>query len=296
MNSIRSVKNIVSNSWMSIAVAIILILPFALLVGLIWKAVPVLKATPVFELLFSETWLPGQGKFGFFAFIISSVMVSFIGILIMIPLGLFPAIYLTQFASKSFLSVMRSVIDVLAGIPSVIHGVWGVLIVVPFVSNFLAPLFGRESAGYTIVAGGIVLAVAVIPYVLHMLLEVFRTIPIELKEVSLSLGTTYWETIKKVVLKKASPAIIVVYVLGLSKAFGETIAVLMVVGNVVKIPESLFDPGYPLPALIANNYGEMLSIPMYDSALLFSALLLFLIVLLFNLTGRFIISKTETLY
>ncbi len=296
MNSIRSVKNIASNSWMVIAVAIILILPFALLVGLIWKAIPVLKATPVFDLLFSDNWQPGQGKFGFFAFIVSSVMVSFIGVLIMIPLGLFPAIYLTQFASRSFLSVMRSVIDVLAGIPSVIHGVWGVLIVVPFVSNFLAPLFGKESAGYTIVAGGIVLAVAVIPYVLHMLLEVFRTIPIELKEVSLSLGTTYWETIKKVVLKKASPAIIVVYVLGLSKAFGETIAVLMVVGNVVKIPESLFDPGYPLPALIANNYGEMLSIPMYDSALLFSALLLFLIVLLFNLTGRFIISKTETLY
>lgn len=296
MNTIRSVKNIVSNGWMAIAVAIILILPFALLVGLIWKAIPVLKVTPVFELLFSEIWQPGQGKFGFFAFIVSSVMVSFIGILIMIPLGLLPAIYLTQFASGSFLSVMRSVIDVLAGIPSVIHGVWGVLIVVPFVSNFLAPWFGKESAGYTIVAGGIVLAVAVIPYVLHMLLEVFRTIPIELKEVSLSLGTTYWETIKKVVLKKASPAIIVVYVLGLSKAFGETIAVLMVVGNVVKIPESLFDPGYPLPALIANNYGEMLSIPMYDSALLFSALLLFMIVLLFNLTGRFIISKTETLY
>lgn len=296
MNTIRSVKNIVSNGWMAIAVAIILILPFALLVGLIWKAIPVLKVTPVFELLFSEIWQPGQGKFGFFAFIVSSVMVSFIGILIMIPLGLLPAIYLTQFASGSFLSVMRSVIDVLAGIPSVIHGVWGVLIVVPFVSNFLAPWFGKESAGYTIVAGGIVLAVAVIPYVLHMLLEVFRTIPIELKEASLSLGTTYWETIKKVVLKKASPAIIVVYVLGLSKAFGETIAVLMVVGNVVKIPESLFDPGYPLPALIANNYGEMLSIPMYDSALLFSALLLFMIVLLFNLTGRFIISKTETLY
>lgn len=296
MTSVRSLKNAFSNGWMAIAVAMILLLPFALVTGLVWKAIPVLASTPLFELLFSDNWQPGQAKFGFLAFIVSSVMVSFIGILIMIPLGLLPAIYLTQFASRQFLSIIRSVIDVLAGIPSVIHGVWGVLIVVPFVGDYLAPLFGRESAGYTIIAGGIVLAVSVLPYVLHMLLEVFRTIPMELKEVSLSLGTTYWETIKKVVLKKASPAIIVVYVLGLSKAFGETIAVLMVVGNVLKIPESPFDPGYPLPALIANNYGEMLSIPMYDSALLFSALLLFLIVFLFNLTGRFIISRTKTLY
>jgi len=125
-----------------------------------------------------------------------------------------------------------------------------------------------------------------------MLLEVFRSIPIELKEASLSLGATYWETIRKVVLKKAFPGIIAAFALGISKAFGETIAVLMVVGNVVQIPSNLFEAGYPLPALIANNYGEMLSIPMYDSALMFAALLLFLVVLVFNVFSRLIIQRT----
>lgn len=190
---------------------------------------------------------------------------------------------------------MRSVIDILAGIPSVVHGVWGVLVVVPLVAEVLAPAFGKDTSGYTILAGGIVLAVAVIPFVLHMLLEVFRGIPIALKESALSLGATYWETIKKVVLRKAMPGILAAFALGVSKAFGETIAVLMVVGNVVQMPSSVFDAGYPLPSLVANNYGEMLSIPMYDSALMFAALLLFVVVLLFNLLSRFLIQKTTTL-
>lgn len=219
-------------------------------------------------------------------------MVTLIGIIIMIPLSLFPAIYLTQYASPRVLSVMRSVIDILAGIPSVIHGLWGVLIIVPMVSQYIAPLFGEVSSGYTILSGGIILAISTLPFVLHMLLEVFRSIPVELKEVTLSLGATYWETIKKVVLKKAFPGIIAAYALGISKAFGETIAVLMVVGNIVQIPNSIFDGGYPLPALIANNYGEMMSIPMYDAALMFAALILFVVVLAFNIVSRIVIQRT----
>jgi phosphate transport system permease protein len=113
-----------------------------------------------------------------------------------------------------------------------------------------------------------------------------------LKEASLSLGATYWETIKKVVLRKAFPGIIAAFALGVSKAFGETIAVLMVVGNVVQLPKGLFEAGYPLPALIANNYGEMLSIPLYDAALMFAALLLFVIVLIFNIFSRLAIQRT----
>lgn len=219
-------------------------------------------------------------------------MVTGIGLIIMIPLSLFPAIYLTQYASPRVLRIMRSVIDILAGIPSVIHGVWGVIVVVPFISTYLGPLLGKDTSGYTILAGGIILAIATLPFVLHMLLEVFRAIPIELKEATLSLGATYWETVKKVVLKKAMPGIVAAFALGVSKAFGETIAVLMVVGNVVQVPRGAFDAGYPLPALIANNYGEMMSIPMYDSALMFAALVLFIVVLLFNLVSKLIIQKT----
>jgi len=293
--STRSLKNNISNGWMVMAVSLVLLLPLFILLGLLLKSTPLIEIKSITDLLFSSDWHPTRSQFGFLPFILSSVYVSLIGLCIMLPLGIFPAIYLTQFASSKFLSVMRSVIDVLAGIPSVIHGIWGVLIIVPLVGDFLAPVFGKDTAGYTILAGGIVLSVSVIPFVLNMLLEVFRTIPIELKEASLSLGTTYWETIKKVVLKKALPGIVAAYALGLSRAFGETIAVLMVVGNVAQIPSGVFEPGYPLSALIANNYGEMLSIPMYDAALMFAALLLFVVVFVFNLLARFVISKTEVL-
>ncbi|HTN36489.1 MAG TPA: ABC transporter permease subunit, partial [Arachidicoccus sp.] len=125
-------------------------------------------------------------------------------------------------------------------------------------------------------------AIMAVPYMLNMLMEVFRSIPIELKEASLSVGATYWETIKWILLRKGMTGIIAALSLGISKALGETIAVLMVVGNVAEVPKSVFDAAYPLPALIANNYGDMMSVPLYDSALMFSALILFVIILVFN--------------
>jgi phosphate transport system permease protein len=133
----------------------------------------------------------------------------------------------------------------------------------------------------------------IIPFILNILIDVFKTIPDELKEASLSLGASKWQTIKKVLVRKAIPGIISALGLGISRAFGETIAVLMVVGNVAKIPTGVFQPGYPLPALIANNYGEMLSIPLYDSALMLAALILFCVVLLFNFVSRVAIVQME---
>jgi phosphate transport system permease protein len=131
----------------------------------------------------------------------------------------------------------------------------------------------------------------IIPFVLNILIEIFRSIPTELKEATLSLGATQWQTIKHVLIKKALPGIIAAFGFGLARAFGETMAVLMVVGNVVKLPHGVFDPGYTLPALIANNYGEMLSIPSYDSALMFAALLLLAVSLFFNLVMHFFIVR-----
>lgn len=288
----RQLKEYTAGTWTIIMIFLVLLLPVLILAGLVIKSIPMINHASLSDLIFSTDWQPSAGRFGFLPFILSSIVVTVIGLVIMIPLGLFPALYLTQYASPRILRVMRTVIDILAGIPSVIHGVWGVLIIVPLISEYIGPLFGRQTTGYTLLAGGIILAIATLPFILHMLLEVFRTIPIELKEVTLSLGATYWETIKKVVLRKAFPGIIAAYALGISKAFGETIAVLMVVGNVVQLPTGVFEAGYPLPALIANNYGEMLSIPMYDSALMFAALLLFAIVMIFNMISRWIIHRT----
>ena len=128
---------------------------------------------------------------------------------------------------------------------------------------------------------------------MNILIEVFRSIPGELRESSLALGASNWQTIKKVLLRKAFPGIVSAFGLGISRAFGETIAVMMVVGNVAKIPHGIFQPAYPLPALIANNYGEMLSIPMYDSALMLASLILFFVVLFFNFLSRMAIIRLE---
>jgi len=289
----RKTIDITSHFWMVISLVILLLMPILLAVGLYLKSLPVLHDQSFFDLLTESEWKPMQGKFGFLPFITSSLWVTFLSIIIAAPVCVLTAIYLTQYAKKSILAFMHPVIDILAGLPSVIYGVWGILIVVPFISKTVAPFFGIQTSGYTILAGALVLSIMIIPFILNILIEIFRTIPEELTEASLSVGATKWETIKYVLLKKANPGIISATGLGVARAFGETIAVLMVVGNVVKVPTSIFDSGYPLPALIANNYGEMLSIPMYDSALMLAALILFAIVLLFNFLSRMAIISSE---
>jgi len=183
--------------------------------------------------------------------------------------------------------------------------VWGVLTIVPFVEQVaplmsrwlgsvpvIGPLFQSDNpTGYSILAGGIVLAVMIFPIVIAVAEEVIGAVPRGLREASLALGATRWQTVKWVVLRRAWPGVFAAIVLGLSRAFGETMAVLMVVGNVPQIPKSIFDAAYPLTALLANNYGEMMSIPLYDAALLGSALVLLLIVLAFNVVARVVIVR-----
>lgn len=291
----RKLLDAVSSKWMVVCLMFFLLLPLAIAAGLIVKSTGLFEGRSIGTLITSSEWAPWEGKFGFFPFILSSLWVTVVALIIAIPFCLLSAIYLTQFAPGWVLKFMRPVIDILAGIPSVVYGVWGVLVIVPFVSEKLASFFNTESLGYSILAGALVLAVMSVPYILNMLLEVFRQIPVELGEASLALGSTKWETIKHIFLRKGATGIISAYGLGFSKALGETIAVMMVIGNVVQVPTSVFDAGYPLPALVANNYGEMMSIPSYDSALMFGSLLLFVIIIAINVIFRYMIYKSEAL-
>lgn len=291
----RQLKNSLLKLWMQIWTILMVLLPFIIAIGLLWKSTYILQSNSLSHLIFSDVWKPLAGNFGFSPFIVSSLWVSILALIIAGPICVLSAIHLTQYAPLRVMRVMQAVIDILAGIPSVVFGVWGVLKIVPLVSENIAPHFNVETSGYTILSGGIVLAVMVIPFILNILIEIFNTIPKELQEASLSLGASRWYSIKYVIIKKAFPGIISAMGLGLSRAFGETMAVMMVVGNVVSMPTGSLQAGYPLPALIANNYGEMLSIPMYDSALMMAALLLFIIVLIFNLLSRTIIMRYEKL-
>jgi phosphate transport system permease protein len=261
--------------------------------GLYLKARPILLTKPIQQLLFSVTWGPSKGEFGFLSFIMGTLWVTLVALIIAVPLCLLTAIYLSEYAPKFLQDWVKPLIDLLAGIPSVVYGLWGVLIIVPLIKNTIAPFFGKFSSGYCVLAGGIVLAIMILPIIIHVLVEVFKSVPYEVREASFALGATKWQTVKHVVVRKSSPGVIAAIVLGLSRAFGETFAVLMVSGNVARIPKSVFDPAYPLPALIANNYGEMLSVPLYDSALLLAALILLLVVVFFNILSRIILVRVE---
>jgi phosphate transport system permease protein len=284
----------ISNTWLNIAVVFLLLVPLAIGLGLVLKSLPLFHEYSLSSLIRSSNWSPMEGKFGFYPFIIGSLLVTLLSFILSAPVCLLAAIYLTQYAPMWLTQAMYFVIDVLAGIPSVVYGVWGVLVVVPLIREHVAPAFGFTTTGYCLLSGGMVLAIMAVPYMLNMLMEVLRSIPIELKEASLSLGATYWETIKWILLKQGKTGIIAALSLGISKALGETIAVLMVVGNVARVPHNIFQPAYPLPALIANNYGDMMSVPLYDAALMLSALLLFVIIIVFNALMNLLVYKTGT--
>ena len=220
-------------SWLSILSATIV---FLMLGGLVFKAIPILESQSLGELLLASQWKPMKGEFGFYPFVFSTLMVTFLALVIAIPVCILAAIYLAEYASRRMRKSIVPFIDILAGIPSVIFGIWGVVVVVPAIRNVIAPMFGFESTGYCILAGSIVLSIMVFPIIINLLYEVLKTVPQNLRDASLSLGANKWETIKWVVLRKAKPGLVAAIVLGFSRAFGETISVLMVVGNVPKLP------------------------------------------------------------
>ncbi|HOC38689.1 MAG TPA: phosphate ABC transporter permease subunit PstC [Thermodesulfobacteriota bacterium] len=266
---------------------------FAMAMGLYIRSEPILSTKPLTELLFSSSWHPLRGDFGFFPFIMGTLWVTGVAILIAVPLCLLTTIYLSEYAPFRIKESIKPLIDLLAGIPSVVFGVWGILTIVPLIKDHIAPLCDTFSSGYTVLAGGIVLAVMIFPVIIHVSLEVIDSLPAQIRDASLALGATRSQTVKHVILRKAMPGIIAAIVLGLSRAFGETMAVLMVAGNVARVPSSILDPAYPLPALIANNYGEMLSVPLYDAALMLASLVLLVVVLFFNIISQIILVRVQ---
>ncbi len=271
-------------------VAVNIVLLF-IIFGLFSKSRPIFEHHNILKLVFSSEWFPLRGCFGLFNFIFGTFIVTALSIIIAAPLCILTSIYLSEYASKRILYWAKLFIDLLAGIPAVVYGVWGILVIVPVIRDYIAPFFSRTTTGYSLLAGGIVLSIMVSPIIISVLLEIFASIEAELKESSLALGATKWQTIKFVILKKSFSGIISGIILGVSRALGGTMAVLMVTGNVAIIPESIFEPIYTIPSLIANNYGEMLSIPLYDSALMFAGFILLLIILVFNIASRLMLMK-----
>jgi len=281
--------------------ALPMVILLAVIVALVIRSWPILQTHSLWELLNGRTWHPSTGEFGFFPFIIGTFWVTILALILAVPPCLLTSIYLSEYLHRRTAAIAKPLLDLLAGIPSVVYGVWGMVAIVPWVQRlrpYLAgwlgyiPLFkSNNPTGFSILAGGIVLAVMIAPFIIAVTYEVLQTIPEGSRQASLAVGATQWQTIYHAVLPQSLPGIIAGVVLGASRALGETMAVLMVVGNVPTVPSSIFDPAYPLPALIANNYGEMMSIPMYDAALLGAALVLLLIVLFFNILSTLVLRR-----
>jgi phosphate transport system permease protein len=288
----KLVKNALASRLMQSVTILVSLFIFVMIFVLLIKSEPLLASTPIFQLLSSSSWHPSRGEFGFYPFIVGTLAVTGLAMLIALPICFLCAIYVAEYARGRIRGVVNSMIDVLAGVPSVVIGVWGVLTIVPLV-KLVGAAAGEATTGYSVLAGGIVLAIMVFPSIISVSQEVLRSVPVSMREASFALGATKWQTVKHVVVRKSLPGIIAAMILGFSRAFGETIAVLMVVGNVPRIPSSIFQPAYPLPALIANNYEDVMSIPLYDSALLFAALLLLLVVAGFTLFGRLILVRLQ---
>ena len=273
-------------------------------VALYLKSRPLLASKSILGIALGNEWHPSAGQFGLKPFIIGTVWVTGLAIVIAVPVCILAAIYLAEYATPRTRAIIKPLIDILAGVPSVVYGAWALLVVVPFIANVVGPyaqahwkripfLFTEYTTGFSILAGGIVLAIMVSPAIISVAEEVLRAVPEDYRDVSYAVGATRLETITRVVIRKALPGLVAAIVLGVSRALGETMAVLMVVGNVATSPHSVFDAAYPLPALIANNYGEMMSIPLYDSALLCSALVLLILVLFFNVLAQVVLAHTS---
>jgi phosphate transport system permease protein len=271
-------------------------------IALVIRSWPILSAYSLKNLFLGSIWRPDKGLFGFFPYIMATFWVTAVGVILAVPPCLFVSIYLAEYAHSYIRVIAKPILDLLSAIPPVVYGVWGLVAIVPFVDKVLAPLSERwlgsisifavnQPTGFGILAAGIVLAVMIAPLIISVMYEIFSTVPNDLRHASLAVGATQWQTIRNIVLPQVGPGIIAAIVLGASRALGETIAVLMVVGNVPKVPTSIFDPAYPLPALIANNYGDMMSIPLYDSALLTAALVLLVVILIFNILSMLVIQR-----
>ena len=299
----RAFKDAFARRTLFAASVLLILLLVAIGLVLVREALPILRQQSLVDLLTSRAWHPTQLAFGLLPFIAGSFIVTAFAMLLGVVPAVLSGIYLAEYTSARRRSMVKPIVDLLAGIPSVVYGLWGVLFVVPLIREVIAPALGgtlgtrfplfavTNPSGYSVLAGAVVLAVMVFPLIVAVTDEVLRNIPRQMRESALALGATRWEATWCVVRHAGLPGIAASVVLAFSRAFGETLAIMMVIGNTPIIPRSIFDAAYPLPALIANAYSEMMSVPLYQSALMLAALTLLVIVLLFNIVARQIVVR-----
>jgi phosphate transport system permease protein len=274
-----------------VAALCILVLLAGIFLTLLVDSMPSIKSLGL-GFVYGRTWDPVAGRYGSLPFLVGTLATSFLALAISIPFSLAISIFLGEyFRNGAVSSFLKSAIDLLAGIPSVVYGFWGLFVLVPVVRGLQLKL-GVAPYGVGIFTSAVVLAVMIIPYSAALGREVIQLVPGDLKEAGLSLGATRFEVIRKVILPYARSGMLAGTVLALGRAIGETMAVTMVIGNSNFIPKSVFSPANTMASVIANEFVEATG-KIYVSSLVQMGLLLFVVTTIVNIVGRHVIRKVS---
>lgn len=247
------------------------------------KGLPIIAKVGVFNFVFGMKWAPSQGAFGIFPMIVGSVSVTLGAAILGVPIAICCSIFLAEFAPAVLRNIFRPAIQLLAGIPSVVYGFWGVLFIVPMIRNYLG------GPGLSILAGSIILAIMILPTIISISEVSLLALPRQYKEGGLALGLTHWQTIHSLLLPAAKSGIVSAIILGIGRAIGETMAVIMVLGNAVAIPQSILDPVRTLTTNIGIEMGYASG--EHQQALFATGIVLFIIIMIMNATAQYITRK-----
>jgi phosphate transport system permease protein len=286
------------------AIAVLIILG-AVILSLIQGSVPALRAFGL-NFLIEERWNPVTERFGALAPIYGTLVTAFISMLIAVPVGLMIAVFLTELCPMWLRRPIGIAIELLAGIPSIIYGIWGLFMFAPFLQQTLQPfliavfgdipvlssLFAGPPYGIGVLTAALVLAIMVLPFITSISRDVFESVPPVLKEAAYGIGCTTWEVVRHVVLPYARVGVIGGIMLGLGRALGETMAVTFVIGNAHRVSASLLAPGTTISATIANEFTEAVG-DLYTSSLIALGLILFVITFIVLAAARFMLLQIE---
>ncbi len=279
------------------SVWVVLLLAAGLVAALGWESWAAIRAFGL-RFLITSHWDPVAGEFGALPFIYGTLVSSLLALLIAVPLSLGAAIFLAELAPAWVRPPVSFLIEMLAAVPSVVYGLWGIFVLVPWLRDWVQPALGRSLGflplfqgppyGIGMLAAGLILSIMIVPYITSVSREVLLAVPGSQREAALGLGATRWETTRIAVLRYGRSGLIGAILLGLGRALGETMAVTMVIGNRPEVSISLFAPGYTMASVLANEFTEATS-DLYVSALVEIGLLLLVVTVLVNGLARLLV-------
>lgn len=261
------------------SILVILIILFFIVL----EAVPAFKEYGFLQFLFGMEWVPNEGQYGVFSMIIGSIYVTFLALLMAVPLSLLCGIFMEEIAPHKVKLILKPVIQTLSGIPSVVYGFFGLTVLVPVIrQNF-------GGTGFSVFTAALISAVMILPTIISVSQDAIKSVPHEFKEAAFGIGSTHWQTIRHIIVPAALPGIVTAIILGVGRAIGETLAVIMVAGNVVQIPGSIFEPVRTLTTNIALEMGYATGL--HYNALFGTAVILFIIIVILLLIANYVQNK-----